>query len=93
MTNLHKVAERIGIRSACELAYPKAYRDGEEIVCLDGDLRHYLLTGDRPLRIIVAYRLAICPHGDGWVAYNNPHTGDEAATAAEAILACAEGVK
>lgn len=58
MTNLHAVAERIGIRPAGELAYPLAFRDREEIVALDGDLRHYMLTGDRPMRIKA--ELGIC---------------------------------
>lgn len=53
------IARRIGIVPAGELAYPHAWRDGDEIVALDGDISAYLATGDRPLRVMGAYRMFV----------------------------------
>jgi hypothetical protein len=107
MTNLHKlaaVARGIGMRRCGNdpMTGEKSWSDKPDELTLwvkDADLRTYLLTGDRPLRILealhkmgVRYRLesfseaVICRalrDGCGVASVSAP-------TPAEAILACAE---
>jgi hypothetical protein len=94
---LHKVAKRIGmVRMGDGWADPPS--------CLvsagDSTLRYYLLTGDRPMRILEKYLLVVTPAGGGnkcerwlaftWIADGAFGTEMCAPTPAEAILACAE---
>ena len=99
---LHKVAERIGM----EVWPPDKHGsqwwlDGETGVCYvddpgsDDELHTYLLTGDRPLRILAAYRMDVVFEGTSqWKAsreWEEPWVfGGIKPTPAEAILACAE---
>jgi hypothetical protein len=91
---LHKVAKRIGmVRMGDGWADPPS--------CLvsagDSTLRTYLLTGDRPLRILEREKINLMPERGQWRA--EVYAGDtietliasaERPTPAEAILACAE---
>jgi hypothetical protein len=94
---LHKVAERIGME-LCEgeewAAGGVVWFDREYV---QDDLRTYLLTGDRPLRILEREKINLMPERGQWRA--EVYAGDtietliasaERPTPAEAILACAE---
>jgi hypothetical protein len=94
---LHKVAKRIGmVRMGDGWADPPS--------CLvsagDSTLRTYLLTGDRPLRIQVEFKISVNWNWIQlhWFAYTyageneNLHVDTKHPTPAEAILACAEAV-
>jgi hypothetical protein len=98
MTNLHAVAERIGMREAKDDVGPY-WEDGEERdwACDPERLRTYLLTGDRPMRILEREKINLMPERGQWRA--EVYAGDtietliasaERPTPAEAILACAE---
>jgi hypothetical protein len=69
------VARDLGLVPACELAYPKAWRDGDDIVALDGDLREYLLQDALCTRIIRHYRLNVQPGGapGRWIVSSRNH--------------------
>jgi hypothetical protein len=98
MTNLHKVAERIGME-LCEgeewAAGGVVWFDREYV---QDDLRTYLLTGDRPMRIQVEFKISVNWNWIQlhWFAYTytgeneNLHVDTKHTTPAEAILACAE---
>ena len=77
--------------------------DDEAAICYvddpecDSHLRTYLLTGDRPLRILDAYDISVQPTRPEtgqmkWLAGRGKIRRDYP-TPAEAILACAEGIK
>jgi hypothetical protein len=101
---LHKVAERIGMYQAPFEDDPDQFafwHDPNGVCCdeVDDDdpngLRTYLLTGDRPLRILAAYRMDVVFEGTSqWKAsreWEEPWVfGGIKPTPAEAILACAE---
>ena len=96
---LAKVARGIGMVPASDDPTDK-WTDsvvGRVIPVRVGDalsLRTYLLTGDRPMRIMERWRMAVDVHPAAadavWCAISD--RGAFGATPAEAILACAEAV-